>query len=255
MEDYKPRKRLIIFLLSVLILFIYLLFAVLYIIPALGFSNLPGFVQYLFFTVLFGIPLLLTFMVLVLVAAIIRGKDFFFFRKVRLVSIKLLYPLIVFIGNLLKIDTDKIRSSFIEINNSLLKSYKNKFKKDEMIMLIPHCLQNTDCEFKITNNINNCKKCGKCKIKDIIELCEQYDIYVSIATGGTMARKIVKDRKPRFIIAVACERDLASGIQDSYPLPVFGLPNSRPFGPCVNTDVDLVKLKEAMEYFIDSRLR
>jgi hypothetical protein len=250
MEDYKPRKRLIIFLLSVLILFIYLLFAVLYIIPALGFSNLPGFVQYLFFTVLFGIPLLLTFMVLVLVAAIIRGKDFFLFRKVRLISIKLLYPLIVFVGNLLKIDTDKIRSSFIEINNSLLKSYKNKFKKDEMIMLIPHCLQNTDCEFKITNNINNCKKCGKCKIKDIIELCEQYDIYVSIATGGTMARKIVKDRKPRFIIAVACERDLASGIQDSYPLPVFGLPNSRPFGPCVNTDVDLDKLREAVDYFL-----
>ena len=249
MGDYKPKKRLIIFLLSVLIFFIYLLFGILYVVPALGFNNLPHFVQYLFFTILFGIPLLLTFMVVILVASIIRGKDFFFFKKVRLISIKLLYPLIVFIGNLLKIDTDKIRSSFIEINNSLLQSYKKKFDKNEIIILIPHCLQNSECEFKITTNINNCKRCGKCKIKNILELCEKYGVYVSIATGGTMARKIVKEKKPRFILAVACERDLASGIQDSYPLPVYGLPNKRPFGPCFNTDVELERIEEALNYF------
>jgi len=56
----------------------------------------------------------------------------------------------------------------------------------------------------------------------------------------------VKDVKPEAIVAVACERDLSSGIVDTYPLPVLGIPNERPFGPCLNTQVDLEKVKDAI---------
>jgi hypothetical protein len=49
---------------------------------------------------------------------------------------------------------------------------------------------------------------------------------------------------------VACERDLSSGIQDSYPLPVFGVLNSRPQGPCYDTLVDLEKVEEALKTFL-----
>jgi hypothetical protein len=52
------------------------------------------------------------------------------------------------------------------------------------------------------------------------------------------------------IIAVACERDLSSGIQDSYPLPVFGVINHRPHGPCYDTLVDLDKVEEALKLFL-----
>ena len=58
-------------------------------------------------------------------------------------------------------------------------------------------------------------------------------------------------RKPRCIIAVACERDLTSGIQDSYPLPVFGILNERPNGPCLDTLVPLDRLEEAIRLFLD----
>ncbi len=249
-QNEKPKKRLIFFLLGILILFVYSVFGILYIVPSIGFKNLPAVIEYIFFIILFGIPLILTFLVTILVISIIRGKDFFFFKKVRLIAIKLLYPLVLFIGNLLKIDTDKIRNSFIEINNSLLTSYKQKFHKDEVLILLPHCIQNFDCQFKITNNILNCKMCGKCKIKDILELTANNNIKTGIATGGTMARKIIKETRPKFIIAVACERDLASGIHDSYPLPVYGITNKRPFGPCFNTDLDLEKLKAAIEFFV-----
>ena len=95
----------------------------------------------------------------------------------------------------------------------------------------------------LENNIENCKLCGKCKIKDIIEITSLYGIHAAIATGGTMARKLIKDHRPKFIIAVACERDLASGIQDAFPLPVYGITNKRPFGPCFNTDINIKKLK------------
>ncbi len=250
MPPDRPKKRLFVSLLILTSFVIYIIFTILYLIPAIGFKNLPPFLQFLFYFILVSIPAIVSFLVLILVIAILRGKDLKLTKKIRMIAIKVLFPLVVLIGNILKIDIDKLRASFIEINNSLLTSLKNKFKSNEIILLLPHCLQNSECNYKIIPNIYNCKKCGKCKIKDLIELSEKYNIFTSIATGGTMARRIVKENRPKFIIAVACERDLASGIQDSFPIPVYGIPNRRPFGPCINTDVDVEKIKNAIEYFL-----
>jgi hypothetical protein len=73
---------------------------------------------------------------------------------------------------------------------------------------------------------------------------------MSIATGGTLARRVIVETRPNAIVAVACDRDLTSGIQDSYPIPVIGVLNERPFGPCKNTRVDLAKVKAAMDFFL-----
>jgi hypothetical protein len=53
---------------------------------------------------------------------------------------------------------------------------------------------------------------------------------------------------------VACERDLTSGIQDTHPLPVYGILNERPEGPCRNTLVDLTTLEKALRFFIQPRM-
>jgi hypothetical protein len=114
---------------------------------------------------------------------------------------------------------------------------------------MPHCLQINECDIRLTYNIHNCKGCGKCEIKDLIQIADDNHLNLFIATGGNLARKILKDVRPEAIVAVACERDLSSGIVDSYPLPVLGIPNERPFGPCVNTRVSLEKVREAIKFF------
>ena len=81
-----------------------------------------------------------------------------------------------------------------------------------------------------------------------MSLQEKYGVDLSIATGGTLARKVIVDKKPTVMVAVACERDLCSGIQDAYPIPVFGILNQRPHGPCINTCVDLERLEKAVQY-------
>jgi hypothetical protein len=45
---------------------------------------------------------------------------------------------------------------------------------------------------------------------------------------------------------VACERDLTSGIQDTTPLPVYGIFNQRPFGPCLNTQVPVAQVEAVL---------
>jgi hypothetical protein len=63
----------------------------------------------------------------------------------------------------------------------------------------------------------------------------------------------VVERKPTVIVAVACERDLTAGIQDVYPIPVYGILNQRPFGPCINTKVDLGEIEKAIGLILNGR--
>jgi len=83
----------------------------------------------------------------------------------------------------------------------------------------------------------------------MIQIADENHITLFVATGGSLARRIISETRPEALVAVACENDLSSGISDTYPLPVLGIPNERPFGPCVNTRVDLTKVKEAIAFF------
>ncbi|NTW05520.1 MAG: DUF116 domain-containing protein [Peptococcaceae bacterium] len=165
------------------------------------------------------------------------------------VAISVFFPLIIGLGRLFKIDVNKIKSSFIEVNNQMVKVASYKLMPDQVLLLVPHCLQNNKCVHKITVEVNNCRRCGACPIGDILDIRDRYGINVGVATGGTLARKYVKDYRPKAVVAVACERDLTSGIQDSSPLPVLGVTNERPHGPCHNTNIDLRKLEDALEFF------
>jgi len=77
-------------------------------------------------------------------------------------------------------------------------------------------------------------------------LAQKFGLDISVATGGTLARKVIVEKRPQLVIAVACERDLTSGIKDCYPLPVIGILNDRPNGPCVDTSVDVAKIEQAL---------
>ena len=97
----------------------------------------------------------------------------------------------------------------------------------------------------------SCRGCGKCEIKDLIELSDQYHLKIAVATGGTLARRIVLENRPEAIVAVACELDLTTGIQDAYPIPVIGILNERPHGPCINTKADIEKVRRAILDFVE----
>jgi hypothetical protein len=245
--DSAPRKRVFVALMGVTCLLIVGGIYLLWWVPTRGLANihpdLPR-IAGLVFAVLSGIALLGT-LLLVLTTAL--GKDILFTRFMRGVVIKFLLPVIEFIGNAVGIPKDTIRQSFVAMNNSLVQSQRLLVKTDRILILLPHCLQLSDCEIKVTGDINKCVRCGRCDIKGLAELAEKYRIDISVATGGTLARKVIIEKRPKLVVAVACERDLTSGIKDCYPLPVIGILNDRPFGPCFNTKVDVAKIDQALQ--------
>ena len=165
-------------------------------------------------------------------------------------TVILLYPVALRIGRILHIDGDSIRASFIELNNQLVRSNKLNIQPEKILILLPHCLQKYSCEKKVSNFIENCTGCGQCDIAEIRDLGKKLGVSVAVVTGGTLARKTISMLRPKVVVAVACERDLFSGIMDARPIPAVGVVNKRPEGACINTRVDLEQLESMVRYFL-----
>lgn len=167
------------------------------------------------------------------------------------VAINLTFPLAIVLGKIMGISQSVIQSSFIEVNNQMVRTQKMAVPPEKLLVLTPHCLQRSECPRKITLDIQNCKRCGLCPVSSLLELTERYGVKLAIATGGTFARRFVEQYRPQAIVAIACERDLSSGIMDTNPLPVLGVLNQRPHGPCFNTQVDLGKLEQSLMFMLN----
>ena len=249
-NSLRPQKRVFLGLLAVTCVLFTILLAVLWYVPFVGLTNIHPELP-LILGAVFAVLLLLFLGGLFLLAlTVVLGRDLFFSKKLRGVVIKLLLPLMSGVGKLCAVSKDQVRRSFIEINNQLVLAQHPRTTPDKLLLLMPHCLQFHECQFRITGNTLHCKRCGKCPITGLVDLSEKYGVGLAVATGGTLARRIVVERRPKLIIAVACERDLSSGIQDSHPLPVFGVLNERPKGPCYDTLVDLERVEWALQTFL-----
>lgn len=189
----------------------------------------------------------------ILVFAILFERDLPGTRRLRGLLVKGFFPPLVALARLFGIPKDAVERSFIAVNNQLVLRSGRRTPAERMLILLPHCLQVDQCEIRITGEITNCQGCGRCPIAGLVGLGERYGVHLSVATGGTIARRIIVEQKPEMIIAVACERDLTSGIQDAHPLPVYGILNERPEGPCYNTRVDLDQVEGAVARFASGR--
>jgi len=251
MEKPDPQKRIFVELLLVTCLILSGVVAILWLVPYIGLAGIHPSAP-LILAMVFGIFLLFIFMgVALLVVTIARGKDIFLSHKLRGLVIQVLFPFIVAVGKLLGISKKRVQQSFIAINNQLVLSDGHRAEAERLLILLPHCIQDFDCNIKITGNVKNCGRCGKCEIKDLLEVSEEYGVQIAVATGGTLARRIIVENKPQAIVAVACELDLTTGIQDAYPLPVVGILNERPNGPCINTKVDIQKVRAAILQYLE----
>ena len=248
--EIRPQKRIFIGLLVFTGLILSFVIFSLWYVPMVGMKNIHPALP-MIFSVALGVLVVLMFLGgLLLVLTILIGKDILYSYKLRGV-VRGLFPFMILVGKSIGIPRERIQQSFIEVNNNLVRSNSHRARPGRLLILLPHCIQDFDCQIKITGNIKNCKGCGKCEIKDLVELSDQYQIKIAVATGGTLARRIIVENRPDAIVAVACELDLTSGILDSYPIPVLGILNERPYGPCINTRVDIQKVKDAISNFCE----
>src|SRR5271157_3006740 len=101
--------------------------------------------------------------------------------------LRMLYPIGLIIVKIFRLNEDTFKRLFIRMNNriSFSKIKNRNMDTEKILVILPHCLQDSECNYRITGNkIENCRSCGKCVIAEIKKIKEEMSLNIEIATGG-----------------------------------------------------------------------
>ena len=137
------------------------------------------------------------------------------------------------VGEVFGVQRDWTDNAAIAVYNRLAWAREWRVRANELLILIPRCLSRTALE-------------------GVMDIAKRYDVATFVATRGAYARQAIRERRPKAVVAVACERDMVSGLHDvAGRLPVLGLTMQLPNGPCKDASLDLAQ----MEAFVRKYLR
>jgi uncharacterized protein len=129
---------------------------------------------------------------------------------------------------------DWVEHAAIDIYNALAVRRGRVVGKGELLVLIPRCL-------------------SKQALDGVLEIAGRYEVPVFVATRGQLARRVIRERRPRAVVAVACERDMMTGLRDvAGKLPVLGLTMQLPNGPCRDAALDLTQMERWVQGLVST---
>jgi hypothetical protein len=136
------------------------------------------------------------------------------------------------VGQMFGVQRDWTDNAAIAVYNRLAWAREWRVRANEMLILIPRCLSRT-------------------ALDGVMEIAKRYDVATFVATRGAYARQAIRERRPKAVVAVACERDMVSGLHDvAGRLPVLGLTMQLPNGPCKDASLDLTQMEEFVRKYL-----
>jgi hypothetical protein len=127
---------------------------------------------------------------------------------------------------------DWVENAAVKVYNAFAAERGRKVGTGELLLLIPRCL-------------------SKETLDGVLGVAGKYGVPVFVATRGQLARRVIRERRPRAVVAVACERDMVSGLHDvAGKVPVLGLTMTLPSGPCKDALLDLPRLEEWVRTYV-----
>jgi hypothetical protein len=128
---------------------------------------------------------------------------------------------------------DWVENAAVKVYNALALLRGRKVGQGELLLLIPRCL-------------------SKVTLDGVLGIAGKYGVPVFVATRGQLARRVIRERRPRAVVAVACERDMVSGLHDvAGKIPVLGLTMTLPSGPCKDAALDLGQLERWVQAYVE----
>jgi hypothetical protein len=127
---------------------------------------------------------------------------------------------------------DWVENAAVKVYNTLALLRGRKVGKGELLLLIPRCLSRETLD-------------------GVLGIAGKYGVPVFVATRGQLARRVIRERRPRAVVAVACERDMVSGLHDvAGKVPVLGLTMTLPSGPCKDALLNLGQLEDWVRAYV-----
>lgn len=136
------------------------------------------------------------------------------------------------VGELFGVQRDWTDNAAVAVYNRLAWAREWRVRANELLILIPRCL-------------------SRAALDGVMDIAKRYDVATFVATRGAYARQAIRERRPKAVVAVACERDMVSGLRDvAGRLPVLGLTMQLPNGPCKDASLDLAKMEEFVRRYL-----
>ena len=136
------------------------------------------------------------------------------------------------VGEVFGVQRDWTDNAAVAVYNRLAWAREWRVRANEMLILIPRGL-------------------SRAALDGVMDIAKRYDVATFVATRGAYARQAIRERRPKAVVAVACERDMISGLRDvAGRLPVLGLTMQLPNGPCKDASLDLVKMEEFVKKYL-----
>ena len=143
-----------------------------------------------------------------------------------------------------------LNQGIVLLNNGVSSIRRSKVSGDETLVIIPRCLQHPQCHCDVMSNIDNCQRCGKCRMADFADLQKKWGFRAAVVNGGRQACEAANADGVRAIVAVACEKELAAGILSLPTRRIHAVRNIIRDAPCIHTDVAVEEVRRALEKII-----
>lgn len=130
---------------------------------------------------------------------------------------------------------DRVENAAVKVYNRLALARVRAVAAGELLLLVPRCL-------------------SRATLDRVLAAAGRHDVPVFVATRGQLARRVIRERRPRAVVAVACERDMVTGLHDvAGRVPVLGLTMTLPAGPCKDAELDHDTLERYLAAFLPAR--
>ncbi|MBL7139288.1 MAG: DUF116 domain-containing protein [Planctomycetes bacterium] len=127
---------------------------------------------------------------------------------------------------------------------------RTRCRPEEVLVLFASCLQRSDCDRRLDEDLTNCARCGRCAVAAFLDLSEKYGVRVYRATGGRRAAARARAPAIKAIVAVACRKELREGVFACLPKAVLARTIAWPCGPCKDTTVEMDRVEEAVRWLL-----
>jgi len=119
----------------------------------------------------------------------------------------------------------------------------------QRVVFVPQCLRSAaKCQAEEKASEYVCRKCGACKIADIVQRAADLGYAgVRILKGGSVVPRLLEEIKPKAVVGIACSLEGALGMMacERAGAAVMCVPLLR--DGCSDTDVDIAEVADALE--------
>ena len=96
-------------------------------------------------------------------------------------------------GELFGVKRDWTGHASVAVYDRLALARERSLSPDELLILVPRCLSRESLD-------------------GVLAIAKRHGVSAFVATRGQLARRVIKERRPKAVVAVACERDMVSRI-------------------------------------------